>query len=209
MSGSVALSSLLGRDAGRRPASADFLPSGCVDQGAGGQRLCREQGFELRVEFGEPPLQVAILFFEAGHLALQAQVARLVDRAHAAPADQLVEPVLPVDGAGDRRKIVVAGEMLELGPDDKKIHYETGELKWKQRGLGCGSLIAADGKLIILAETGDLVLAEVASDSFKELTRTEFLTGRCWTSPILANGRVFGRNADGTLVCVKLPRTEM
>jgi outer membrane protein assembly factor BamB len=88
------------------------------------------------------------------------------------------------------------------------VHYETGELKWKQRGLGCGSLIAADGKLIILAETGDLVLAEVASDKFKELTRTKFLTGRCWTSPILANGRVFGRNADGTLVCVTLPREE-
>ena len=88
------------------------------------------------------------------------------------------------------------------------VNYETGELKWKQRGLGCGSLIAADGKLIILAETGDLVLAEAASDSFKELARTKFLTGRCWTSPILANGRVFGRNSDGTLVCVTLPREE-
>jgi outer membrane protein assembly factor BamB len=69
-------------------------------------------------------------------------------------------------------------------------------------------LIAADGKLIILAETGDLVLAEAASGSFKELARTKFLTGRCWTSPILANERVFGRNSDGTLVCVTLPREE-
>lgn len=86
------------------------------------------------------------------------------------------------------------------------VHFESGELKWKQRGLGCGSLIAADGRLMILAETGDLVLAEAASDSFKELARTSFLKGRCWTAPILVNGRVYGRNADGTLVCVTLPR---
>lgn len=86
------------------------------------------------------------------------------------------------------------------------IHWESGELKWKQRGLGCGSLIAADGTLIILAETGDLVLAAADSESYQELARTEFLEGRCWTSPVLARGRVYGRNSDGRLVCVSLPQ---
>ena len=85
------------------------------------------------------------------------------------------------------------------------VNLSSGELKWKQRGLGCGSLIAADDKLIILAETGDLVLAKVSSDSFTEFARSQFLRGRCWTTPVLANSHVYGRNADGTLVCVKLP----
>ena len=85
------------------------------------------------------------------------------------------------------------------------VNLSSGELKWKQRGLGCGSLIAADDKLIILAETGDLVLAKVSSDSFTEFARSPFLRGRCWTTPVLANSHVYGRNADGTLVCVKLP----
>lgn len=87
------------------------------------------------------------------------------------------------------------------------IELESGKLAWKQRGLGCGSLIAADGKLIILSETGRLVLAEVSSEAWKELASSPFLEGRCWTSPILANGRVYGRNADGKLVCVRLPKT--
>ncbi len=32
-----------------------------------------------------------------------------------------------VDGAGTRRKIVIAGEMLELGPDAQRLHSEAGE----------------------------------------------------------------------------------
>ncbi len=86
------------------------------------------------------------------------------------------------------------------------INIETGKLAWKQRGLGCGSLLVVDDKLLVLAETGDLVLAEASSKSWKELARTRFLKGRCWTAPLLANGRVYGRNADGTLVCVSLPK---
>ena len=39
-----------------------------------------------------------------------------------------------VDGAGTRRKIVVAGEMLELGPDASRIHSETGE-RIAQKGV--------------------------------------------------------------------------
>jgi hypothetical protein len=28
------------------------------------------------------------------------------------------------------------------------------------------------------------------------------LTGKCWTVPVLANGRIYARNAAGQLVCV-------
>jgi len=42
------------------------------------------------------------------HPASQAQVARLVDRAHPSPADQLIETVLLVDGAGGRASRVYA-----------------------------------------------------------------------------------------------------
>ncbi|MCA9036906.1 MAG: PQQ-binding-like beta-propeller repeat protein [Planctomycetaceae bacterium] len=85
------------------------------------------------------------------------------------------------------------------------IQFSTGELAWKQRGLGCGSLIAADGKLIVLSEKGALVLAEQSEKGFTELARSELLSGRCWTAPALANGYLFARNAGGTLKCVKLP----
>ena len=60
----------------------------------------------------------------------------------------------------------------------------------------------ADGKLIILGERGKLVIAEASPDGFNELSSKQILQGRCWTVPILANGRIYARNADGHLVCV-------
>ena len=88
------------------------------------------------------------------------------------------------------------------------ISYETGELAWSQRGLGCGSLLIADGKLLVLSEKGELVLAQASHNAWTELARSPFLEGRCWTVPVLSNGRVYGRNADGKLVCVTLPRRD-
>jgi outer membrane protein assembly factor BamB len=85
------------------------------------------------------------------------------------------------------------------------MNFATGEVAWKQRGLGCGSLMVVDGKLLLLSEDGTLVLAEATPEGFVELSRSPFLEGRCWTVPLLLNGHVFGRNASGKLVCAKLP----
>ncbi|MCP4783091.1 MAG: PQQ-binding-like beta-propeller repeat protein [Fuerstiella sp.] len=85
------------------------------------------------------------------------------------------------------------------------MDFSTGEVRWKERGLGCGSLMIADGKLVILSEDGLLVVAKASPDSYQEIARSEFLSGRCWTMPLLLNGRVFGRNAAGRLVCAGLP----
>lgn len=86
------------------------------------------------------------------------------------------------------------------------MDFETGEVKWKQAGLGCGSLMIADGRLLILSDRGDLVLADASPGGFNEVSRSRFLTGRCWTMPVLVNGRVYGRNADGRAVCCLLPK---
>lgn len=86
------------------------------------------------------------------------------------------------------------------------IDFATGKPTWNQRGLGCGSLLIVDGKLLILAEDGALILAKASPESYAELARSPFLEGRCWTVPVLANGRVYGRNAAGKLVCVTLPK---
>jgi outer membrane protein assembly factor BamB len=86
------------------------------------------------------------------------------------------------------------------------INFETGEPAWTQRGLGCGSLLIADGKLLVLSEKGELIMAKASPDAWTELARSPFLEGRCWTVPVLANGRLYGRNADGKLVCVTLPK---
>jgi outer membrane protein assembly factor BamB len=87
------------------------------------------------------------------------------------------------------------------------MDFSTGKLAWQQRDLGCGSLLIVDNKLLVLTEAGELVLAKASPDSYVELARSPFLEGRCWTVPVLVNGLVYGRNAEGKLVCVALPKT--
>lgn len=85
------------------------------------------------------------------------------------------------------------------------MDYETGRVKWKQRGMGCGSLMIANERLVILTEDGTLVVAEARPDRYRELARSPFLEGRCWTIPVLLDGRAYGRNSQGKLVCAILP----
>jgi outer membrane protein assembly factor BamB len=82
------------------------------------------------------------------------------------------------------------------------LDWETGDVKWTKGGLGKGSLMLADGKLIILSDRGKLVIAEASQDGFVELASTRVLKGLCWTLPVLSGGRIYCRNHDGDLVCV-------
>ncbi len=84
----------------------------------------------------------------------------------------------------------------------KCIDYKTGEDIWSQRGLGKGSLMMADGKLIVLSEKGELVIAEANGKEFKPICRKQVLTGKCWTIPVLSHGKLFCRNAAGDLICL-------
>jgi len=84
------------------------------------------------------------------------------------------------------------------------LYLQAGQIKWAQGGLGTGSLMLADGKLIVLGEKGRLAIAEATPDGYKELASAEILEGKCWTGPVLANGRIYARNAAGDLVCVNV-----
>jgi outer membrane protein assembly factor BamB len=96
----------------------------------------------------------------------------------------------------------VYGHTDQAERDLRCLDAATGEVKWKYEGLGLGSLMAANGKLIVLSDKGELVVAEASSAGFKPLARAHLLGGKCWTVPVLANGRIYCRNAAGTLICV-------
>ena len=99
---------------------------------------------------------------------------------------------------------VLVNEHL-YGFDEKTfacLRLKDGSAAWTQRGLGTGSLMAAGDKLIILSERGELVIAQADPAGFKPLMRMRILSGKCWTVPVLANRRIYARNAAGDLVCV-------
>ena len=103
--------------------------------------------------------------------------------------------------------VLVKGALY--GFDEKKmkcLDFQTGRVRWTQGGLGKGSLMSADGKLIIMSENGRLVIAEASPTAYKELASKEIFTGRtrCWTTPILSGGRIYCRQtrSGGPVACV-------
>jgi len=86
------------------------------------------------------------------------------------------------------------------------IDAKSGEVRWTEAGVGLGSVTAADGKLIVMSDRGELMVAPVTPSAFKPIARAQVLGGKCWTVPVLANGRIYCRNAEGSVVCLDVRR---
>lgn len=91
------------------------------------------------------------------------------------------------------------------------IDAKTGDLRWKQAGFEQGGMVAVDGVLLALdGKSGDLVMVEMKSDSYRELGRCEplkyqgkGLRGNVWVAPIVADGKAIIRDRN-RLVCLEL-----
>ena len=82
------------------------------------------------------------------------------------------------------------------------VAWETGELKWSERGLRRGSLLVADGHLLTLSENGKWTVTPASGAAFRPVAQAQALTGRCWTAPALSHGLLYVRNAQGEVVCL-------
>lgn len=91
------------------------------------------------------------------------------------------------------------------------LDAKTGELMWEEKLNGEPiSLMAADGKLIILDEKGTLYIAEATPSSYEETSSCQLPseTGlhQWWTPPVLCNGRIYCRNYAGDLVGIDVSK---
>lgn len=78
----------------------------------------------------------------------------------------------------------------------KCISIETGEQAWAKRGFGKGSLIYADGHLLVLSDRGKLAQIEASPKAYVEKGRVQALEGLCWTAPTLAGGKLYLRGQN-------------
>ena len=74
------------------------------------------------------------------------------------------------------------------------LDLRSGTTAWKERGLSRAHLLYADGKVILLDEDGNLVLAHVSPTGMTVHSRAEVLTGRSWTAPTLVGTTLFLRD---------------
>ena len=80
----------------------------------------------------------------------------------------------------------------------------TGEQKWKEGRYGHGQVILVGDLLLIMAESGEVVLVDPVPDRHRELTRFRALRGKTWNPPALAGDWLLVRN-DSEAACYRLP----
>jgi outer membrane protein assembly factor BamB len=91
----------------------------------------------------------------------------------------------------------------EERPRLRCVELETGKVRWSEEAFGAGTLMAAGDRLLILKESGELVMAAASPEKLAELGRAKILDVECRAYPALANGLFYARD-KGTLVCVDL-----
>ena len=84
----------------------------------------------------------------------------------------------------------------------KCVELATGTEKWVQPDIGSGGVMVADGRLIVLSDRGELMVAPATPEGFKPTARAQVLGGKSWTVPTLANGLIHCRNSRGEIVAV-------
>lgn len=85
----------------------------------------------------------------------------------------------------------------------KCVEIATGTVKWEQEGFGPGHVILASDQVLALSDAGELVAIAADPSGYKELGRADVLDGKCWTTPVLANGKIYARSTKEA-VCVEV-----
>ncbi|MFT5154364.1 MAG: outer membrane protein assembly factor BamB, partial [Planctomycetota bacterium] len=78
-----------------------------------------------------------------------------------------------------------------------------GNMKWRVRGLGTGSMTIAGGRIVILDGKGQVIVAEANPEEYVELSKQSvFEDGTAWSSPVLSGGRIYCRSSKGAMACL-------
>lgn len=91
----------------------------------------------------------------------------------------------------------------EYNPSFRAVELRTGKVLWSEDRFRAGTVTLAGDRLVILRETGELILAEASPTQFRPLARAQVLPAVARAYPALADGYLYARNED-TLVCLDL-----
>src|SRR5688572_31064559 len=93
----------------------------------------------------------------------------------------------------------------EFGQSFRAVELRTGKVRWSQERFGAGSVTLAGDRLVILRESGELVLAAASPDAFRAVARAQVLPATVRAFPALADGVLYARN-EKELVALDLRR---
>ena len=93
----------------------------------------------------------------------------------------------------------------ETGPSLRAIDFTNGRVLWNVDQFRAGSVTLAGDRLVIVRESGELMIAPAAPDAFKVLARAQILPATVRALPAIAGGFLYMRN-ERTLASVDLRR---
>jgi outer membrane protein assembly factor BamB len=78
------------------------------------------------------------------------------------------------------------------------MRFDSGQVAWRDRSVGKGSVVFADERLYLFSENGVVGLAEAAPDAYREHGRFQIKSGSLptWAHPIVSGGKLFLRDQD-------------
>lgn len=78
------------------------------------------------------------------------------------------------------------------------MRFDTGQVAWRDRSVGKGSLAYADGHLYCLSENGVVGLVEATPEGYREKGRFSIPQDSLstWAHPVIAGGRLYLRDQD-------------
>ncbi len=82
---------------------------------------------------------------------------------------------------------------------------QTGQRKWKGGRYGFGQLLLAGEHLVVLSESGEVVLVKASPSGHEEVTRFEAIEGKTWNVPAMADGLLLVRNG-AEMACYRIGR---
>jgi outer membrane protein assembly factor BamB len=82
------------------------------------------------------------------------------------------------------------------------MNFKTGEVVWKDRSVGKGSVAYADKRIYALSENGVVGLIEATPEAYKQISTFEIQKGSLptWSPPVIADGKLYLRDQDN-LTC--------
>jgi len=84
----------------------------------------------------------------------------------------------------------------EFNPSLRSVELATGKVRWSEDRFRAGTVTLAGDKLVILRETGELVLADASPQAFHPIARAQILPPTLRAHPAIADGFLYVRNSD-------------
>ena len=91
----------------------------------------------------------------------------------------------------------------EYGQSFRAADLPNGKVLWSHDGIRAGSVSRVGDRLLLLLESGELLMVAASREKFEVLARAQVLARETRAFPAIADGLFFARDKD-TLVCLRL-----